>query len=135
MRLISLVTLLDRPPKLVCDNKATRGSWPSSLALAADCIAKSASCSEVGCSCTKVSAIKTVRCCAETIVSPKICWSFSISIARAKSFQQVGEFLVRPVTIASASPEATMQAAKMFRSLFTMRWQSRYKNPFRCRRL
>ena len=32
---------------------------------------------------------------------------------------------VRPVTIASASPVATMQAANTLRSWLTMRWQSR----------
>ena len=41
---------------------------------------------------------------------------------------------VRPVTIASASPVATMQAANTLRSWLTMRWQSRRSRPFRCNR-
>ena len=39
-----------------------------------------------------------------------------------------------PVTMASASPSATMEAAKWLRSWLIRRWQSRNRKPWRCRR-
>ena len=57
------------------------------------------------------------------------------SIACRMSSRQTEAERVRPVTIASASPVATMQAANTLRSWLTMRWQSRCRKPRRCSRV
>ncbi len=72
-----------------------------------------------------VSANKTVRWRASRTVRPNISQPGFISMTRVTSSSMSNELRVTPVTIASASPHATMQAAKTLRSWFTCRWQSR----------
>ena len=76
---------------------------------------------------TAVSATTTVRPRARTSDTPITrCPGFG-SITRRTSSSATEKLRVTPVTIASASFIATMQAAKVLRSWFTMRWQSRIR--------
>ena len=122
-------------PKVVCDSSATRGSWPRWRAVRAAPIAISASCSALGRKCIIVSAMNRVRPRRPTSTdSPKAMAPGAGSIAWPMSSRQTWVERVRPVTIASASPVATMQAANTLRSWLTMRWQSRARKPRRCSR-
>ena len=69
--------------------------------------------------------MKTVRPWAMTIVTPNMCSPGLGSMTCVMSSKAVAKLRVRPVTMASASPMATMQAPNTLRSWFTMRWQSR----------
>ncbi len=62
---------------------------------------------------------------ASTIDTPITRWPGFGSITRRTSSSATEKLRVTPVTMASASPSATMQAAKWLRSLLTSRWQSR----------
>ncbi len=78
-----------------------------------------------GISVTAVSATRTVRPRASTSDTPMTRWPGFGSMQRCTSSSATEKLRVTPVTIASASPSATMQAAKWLRSVFTSRWQSR----------
>ena len=80
----------------------------------------SASCAELGISWTSVSASSTVRSRASSTVSPNSTQPGLTAMTRETSSSTSNELRVTPVTIASASPQATMQAAKTLRSWFTM---------------
>ena len=112
-------------PKLENDSSATRGSWPNWRALRAAWMAMSASSSGVGSSCTVVSAMNTVRVRDRKIERPNSRSPGLASSTRVTSSKVVPKLRVTPLTMASASPCATMQAANTLRSWFTMRWQSR----------
>ena len=80
----------------------------------------------VGRSWISVSATKIARPRSPSIsVRPKATLFGASAIAWRTSSRATAAARVSPVTIASASPVATMQAAKTLRSWFTMRWQSR----------
>ena len=80
-----------------------------------------------GISVTAVSATSTVRPRASTSETPMTRWPGLGSITRRTSSSATEKLRVTPVTIASASFIATMQAANVLRSWFTMRWQSRIR--------
>ena len=80
-----------------------------------------------GISVTAVSATSTVRPRASTSETPITRWPGFGSITRRTSSSATEKLRVTPVTIASASFSATMQAANVLRSWFTMRWQSRIR--------
>ncbi len=105
-----------------CDSRATRGSWPRWRAAAAAPITISASSLASGRKLTSVSARKMVFPRMPTNkVSPNGMVPVAGPIAWRMSSRQTEAERVRPVTMASASPVATMQAANTLRSWLTMR--------------
>src|SRR3977135_3811051 len=94
----------------------------------------SAKFSALGISVTAVSAISTVRPRASTSETPITRWPGLGSMQRRMSSSATEKLRVTPVTMASASPSATMQAAKWLRSWLTRRWTSRCRKPWRCSR-
>ena len=113
-------------PKFEYDSSATRGTRPSSRAFAAAWTAMSASWAErrhlvhQGVGEQNRALARQQHGQAEQHASRA-----STSMTRVISSSASNELRVTPVTIASASPQATMQAAKTLRSWFTRRWQSR----------
>ena len=119
-------------PKVECDSSATRGSCPRLRAAAAAPVAMSATSSALGRKLTCESAMKIVRPrMPNSSVRPNARLPGALPMAWPTPSRHTAAERVRPVTIASASPNATMQAAKTLRSWFTRRWQSRRRNPFR----
>ena len=82
----------------------------------------SARSSAFGISVTAVSATNTVRPRASTSDMPMTRWPGFGSMQRRTSSSASAKLRVTPVTMASASPSATMQAAKWLRSWLTRRW-------------
>jgi len=93
-------------PRLVAEPAATPAA---SMAI-------SASISALGISVTAVSATSTVRPRASTSETPIRRWPGLVSMQCRTSPSATEKLRVTPVTMASTSPSATMQAAKWLRS-------------------
>ena len=127
--LICFVLLVIGWPKVEWDKKATFGSKPNNLATLDAEIAISDNCSEFGYSCTLVSAIKTVLPLFTIIFIPNIISPGRGSITFFTFSKDCPYLLEFPVTIASASPQATMHEPHITRSSLTILSQSRSKSP------
>ena len=123
------VLLVNGCPKVEWERKATLGSKPKSLTTLAAEIAISANCSDVGYSCTLVSPINTVFPLFTTIFNPNIISPGLGSTTFLIFWRDWAYLLVFPVTIASASPHATIQEPHITLSFLTIRSQSLSNKP------
>ena len=128
--LICLVRLVMGWPNVEWDKNAILGVKPKSLTTLADEIAISANCFDEGYSWTLVSPIKTVLPLLTTIFNPNIISPGLGSTTLIIFCKDCPYLLVFPVTIASASPHATMQEPHITLSFLIRRSQSLSKSPW-----